>query len=209
MTQSLNTNSLIQLLKGNKMKKILVTLGFSFTALSSQGALMFNSLGLTAPTNQFNNILNVSAGATFDYGFLTAEAGDVISLRNIISNVDAGYINNFYVNDTKLFSNKVDNNAVFDYEVVNSGALNFQFMSEDGFTDSNGSQNIAVISNFDGNTGQFLLLLDDSFKSHMDFDDHAVDLSTTSAVPIPAGLPLMASALVIFGIASRRNKALS
>ncbi|MGZ8271102.1 MAG: VPLPA-CTERM sorting domain-containing protein [Methylophilus sp.] len=189
------------------MKNILVAIGFSFTAFSSQAALVFNSGGLTTPTNQYNDILNKGAGATFEYGFLSANAGDVISFNNMISNVEAGYNNNFYINDTQVFSNKADNNAVFNYTVLNSGVLNFEFRSQDGFIDSNGSQNIAVLSNYDGNNGQFLLLLDDSYAAHMDFDDHAVGLSTIGAVPVPSALPLMASALGIFGIARRRNKA--
>jgi hypothetical protein len=192
------------------MKKILVVLGFSLTAASSHAALMFNSGGFTAPTNQYNNVLNTAAGATFEYGFLSANAGDVLSFNNPISNVDAGYNNNFYINNTQVFSNKTGNNDVFNYTVENSGVLNLEFRSQDGFVDANGSQNIAVVSNNGGNPGDFLLLLNDSFASHDDFDDHAVglsDVSSVSAVPVPAALPLMASALGIFGIASRRNKA--
>lgn len=192
------------------MKKILVALGFAFTAMSSQAALVFNSVGLTTPTNQYNDILDEAAGSIFQYGTLSADAGDVISFNNLIGSVDAGYNNNFYINDTLVFSNKVGNNDFFNYTVLNSGVLNFQFRSQDGFMDANGSQNIAVLSNLEGFNGQFLLLLDDSFASHMDFDDHAVGVSEVnevSAVPVPAALPLMASALGAFGIARRRNKA--
>ena len=109
-----------------------------------------------------------------------------------------------FINESQVFSNKVGDNTSFTYTALTSGALNFQFKSQGGFIDNNGSQNIAVLSNVAGFADQFLLLLDDSFASHMDFDDHAVGVS---AVPVPAALPLLASALGAFGIARRRNKA--
>ena len=107
----------------------------------------------------------------------------------------------------QVFSNKEGDNNSFSFNVLNSGILDFQFVSQGGFIDSNGSQNIAVLSNVENFTGEFLLLLDDSFVTHMDFDDHAIGVSTVNAVPVPAALPLMASALGAFGIARRSNKA--
>ena len=188
------------------MKKVLIALGFTMSAMSSQAALVFNAGGLTAPTNAYNDILKVNAGATFQYGSLSAQAGDVITFTNLIKNVEAGY-KNLFINGTEVFSNKTGNNNSFSYTAATSGALNFKFISQGGFTDFNGSKNIAVLSNVKGFSDQFLLLLDDSFKGHRDFDDHSVGVSAVSAVPVPAALPLMASALGAFGIARRRNKA--
>ena len=183
------------------MKKVLIALGFTFAAMSSQAALVFNSGGSTTPTNEFNDILNEDAGAVYEFGTLSADAGDVITFTNLISDVEADF-NNFFINDMQVFSNKEGNNNSFSYTVLKSGVLDFQFKSEGGFIDSNGSQNIAVLSNVESFSDQFLLLLDDSFATHMDFDDHAIGVS---AVPVPAALPLMASALGAFGFARRRN----
>ena len=185
------------------MKKIVIALGFTMAAMSSQAALVFNSSGFTAPTNAYNDILLQDAGAIYEYGTLSADAGDVITFTNLINNVEASF-NNFFINDMQVFSNKDGNNNSFSYTVLQTGVLDFQFVSQGGFVDGNGSQNIAVLSNVAGFSEQFLLLLDDSFVTHMDFDDHSVGVS---AVPVPAALPLMASALGAFGIARRRNKA--
>ena len=185
------------------MKKILIALGFTMAAMSAQAALVFNPIGTTIATNQFNDILDLNAGAQFQYGTLSADAGDVLVFTNLIGDVEAGFTN-LFINESQVFSNKVGNNTSFTYTALVSGALNFKFKSQGGFIDNNGSQNIAVLSNVAGFSDEFLLLLDDSFAPHMDFDDHAVGVSV---VPVPAALPLLASALGAFGIARRRNKA--
>ena len=187
------------------MKRVLIALGFTFVAMSSQAAVVFNFSGFTVPTNAFNDILSEEAGAVYEFGTLSADAGDVITFTNLINDVEAGF-NNFFVNDMQVFSNKQGDNNSFSFTVLNSGVLDFQFVSQGGFIDSNGSQNIAVISNVVNFNGDFLLLLDDSFVTHMDFDDHAIGVSTVSAVPVPAALPLLASTLGVFGIMRRRNK---
>ena len=76
------------------------------------------------------------------------------------------------------------------------------------------NQRIAYITNdgsyIDANTGNpysFLLGFNDGDPSDGDYDDYVVGVSAVSAVPVPAALPLMASALGAFGIARRRNKA--
>ena len=187
------------------MKKVLIALGFTFVAMSSQATVVFNFSGLTVPTNAFNDILSEDAGAVYEFGTLSADAGDVITFTNLISDVEASF-NNFFVNDMQVFSNKEGDSNSFNFTVLNSGVLDFQFVSQGGFIDSNGSQNIAVLSDVENFNGEFLLLLDDSFVTHMDFDDHAVGVSTVSAVPVPAALPLMATALGAFGIARRLIK---
>ncbi|MES2499374.1 MAG: VPLPA-CTERM sorting domain-containing protein [Pseudomonadota bacterium] len=188
------------------MKKILVALGLTLATMSAHSALVFNpGAGTTESTNQFNDILGLGAGQTFSYGFLSADVGDVITFTNLITNVEAGF-RNLFINGSEVLSNKAGNGSSFSYTVTEAGNLDFKFVSQGGFEDLNGSRNIAVIGGLFGN--DFVLLLDDSFVTHRDFDDHAVGVNdAVSAVPVPAALPLMASALGAFGIARRRNKA--
>ena len=65
------------------MKKVLIALGFTFVAMSSQAAVVFNFSGFTVPTNAFNDILSEDAGAVYEFGTLSADAGDVITFTNL------------------------------------------------------------------------------------------------------------------------------
>lgn len=58
------------------MKKILIALGFTLATMSSQAALVVNPIGFTAPTDQFNNVLNREVGALFEYGTLSSDEGN-------------------------------------------------------------------------------------------------------------------------------------
>ncbi len=185
------------------MKKILVALGLTFAAMSSQAALTFTQVGTTVATNDFNNVTGDDAGTTYAYGNLFAEAGDVVTFTNLASFTESGYTNVF-INGESIFSNRVGNGDTYSF-VSTGGMLTFSFVDGDGATFNQGSSSIAVATGSTyGFTDQFLLLLDDSKVNFTDFDDHAVGVS---AVPVPAALPLMASALGAFGIARRRNKA--
>lgn len=185
------------------MKKILLALGLTFVAMSSQAALTFTSGGSTAFTTGTNNVTGQGAGVNYEFGTLSATAGDIIRFTNLAGLTEAGY-KNFFINGMDVFSNKTGNNNFFDYTST-GGELEFKFVDRDGFTFENGSNSVGVVvgSAF-GFVHEFVLLLDDSAKGLTDFDDHAVGVS---AVPVPAALPLMASALGAFGIARRRNKA--
>ncbi|WP_020167828.1 MULTISPECIES: VPLPA-CTERM sorting domain-containing protein [Methylotenera] len=185
------------------MKKILIALGFTFAAMSSQAALTFTEVGTTISTNTYNDVIGVGSGATFAYGFLSADAGDIVTFTNLASFTEAGYTNVF-INGVDIFSNKTGDGDTFSF-VSAGGALEFLFRDANGVEFTNGNSSIAVVTGSTyGFTDQFLLLLDDSAANLTDFDDHAVGVS---AVPVPAALPLMASALGAFGIARRRNKA--
>ena len=180
------------------MKKILLALGLTFAAMSSQAALTFTPAGTTVVTNDVNNITGDAAGTTYSFGTLSAAVGDVIQFTNVSAAAEAFFIN-FFINDSALFQSK-SNVGTFTYEVTTAGPLSFSFKDQPGVTFLNGSDSIGVLANASG----FLLLLNDSGNG-TDFDDHAVQVS---AVPVPAALPLMASALGAFGIARRRsNKA--
>ena len=105
------------------------------------------------------------------------------------------------------------------YTEVDAGALRFRFVDTDGVNEvfRNGiSRSFAIMdgfipSNITGNNfGPFdyILGLNDSSRLDGDYDDFVVGLrfQPVSEVPVPAALPLMATALGLFGL-SRRRKA--
>jgi len=186
------------------MKKILIALGFTFAAMSSQAALTFTPVGSTVFTNGENNVTGQAAGVQYAFGTLSADAGDIVTFTNLASFTEAGYTNVF-INGVDIFSNKTGDGNTFTFSPSDSSPIQFSFVDQNGITFSNGSASIGVVAGSDyGFVHQFVLLLDDSATGLTDFDDHAVGVS---AVPVPAALPLMASALGAFGIARRRNKA--
>lgn len=187
------------------MKKILIALGFTFAAMSSQAALTFTPGGTTVATNGLNNVTGEAAGTTYAYGSLSAAAGQLVTFTNLASFTEAGYTNVF-INGIDVFSNKSGDGNTFSFTSTGD-AFTFLFKDQNGAEFTNGSASIGVVagSDYSNLAGfQFVLLLDDSATGLTDFDDHAVGVS---AVPVPAALPLMASALGAFGIARRRNKA--
>ena len=185
------------------MKKILIALGFTFAAMSSQAALTFTPGGTTATTNGVNNVTGQGAGVSYEFGTLSAAAGQLVTFTNLASFTEAGYTNVF-INGIDVFSNKSGDGNTFSFTSTGD-ALTFLFKDQNGVEFTNGSASIGVVAGSDyGFVHQFVLLLDDSATGLTDFDDHAVGVS---AVPVPAALPLMASALGAFGIARRRNKA--
>jgi len=198
--------SFLILIRGNTMKKILVALGLSLAAMSSQAALTFVSNGSTIATNAVNDVTGQGVGTTYSTGNLFADAGDTIVFTNLASLTEAGYTN-LFINGSSVFSNKSGSGDTYSFFSALGGLLTFSFTDANGVTFNQGSSSIAVLTNPStfGLVDQFVLLLDDSAALHTDFDDHAVGVS---AVPVPAALPLMASALGAFGIARRRsNKA--
>ncbi len=205
------------------MKKILLALGFTLVAASAQasihpgppvlqlftnGAIVFSGdthdvidvAGTDALGGQFGQLF-ASQATTFLVTFLGKEAANT----------------NFYLSNGSQVAgsgtNVVSVGQTFSFDIA-AGVIDFGFTGTGGLTASNtnaNNQRIAYItndgSNIDANTGNpyaFLIGFNDGGSRDGDYDDYVVGVST---VPVPAALPLMASALGAFGIARRRNKA--
>ena len=214
------------------MKKLLVALGFTMAAMSAQASTLslappvsgpssihFTEASSSCPdcghdvitgaTDGLFGTLSIDSDASFVATFLGSEAGNT----------------NFYVgNGLNVMSNKSSNvGDTFAFD-VSAGAINFGFYDQStGVSAANIGDNInkiAYITNkyttnemtgertYDyndasGNPFAFLIGFNDSGSLDGDYDDYVVGVN---AVPVPAALPLMASALGLFGVSRRKSK---
>ena len=126
---------------------------------------------------------------------------------------ESGHLNQFSFIFDNLFEITPIGNSAFDSQAT-AGALSFKFI--DTFTGteySNGSVNIAImsgaipssISGTDYGPFDYILGFNDFFGDN-DYDDFVVGLEFTPAtVPVPAALPLLATALGLFGFSRRKS----
>lgn len=203
------------------MKKILLALGFTLAAVSAQAATITSgdlqletgaAIGFTGDSHDVINVGGFDAtGGVF--GQLSALQNTTFAVTFL--GFEATRTNFFVSNGTSLagsanFDATVGQTFFFD---VAAGVIDFGFRGPEvtALNTDIDNQRIAYITNdgsyIDANTGNpysFLIGFNDGDTSDGDYDDYVVGVS---AVPVPAALPLMASALGAFGIARRRNKA--
>jgi hypothetical protein len=203
------------------MKKILIALGFTLAAVSAQAAtitsgdLQLETRDAIVFTGGEHDVINVggidATGGVF--GQLSALKDTTFAVTFL--GFEATRTNFYVSNGTSVvgsanFDATIGQTFFFD---VAEGVIDFGFRGPEVTalnTDIN-NQRIAYITNdgsyIDANTGNpysFLIGFNDGDEIDGDYDDYVVGVS---AVPVPAALPLMASALGAFGIARRRNKA--
>ena len=208
------------------MKKILIALGFTMAAMSAQastlslaqtGTVTFTTVAGTGNANAAHDVIAGALGGVF--GTLSVDSDTTFQATFLGS--EAGNINFYVANGSSVAGS--DNKTVkikdtFDF-AVSAGDIDFGFYDfSTGVKASNIGDNInkiAYISNdngdggfkyFDGNGNPFAFLIgfNDSGSSDGDYDDYVIGVN---AVPVPAALPLMASALGMFGVARRKSKA--
>ena len=196
------------------MKKALLALGFTAITTSAQaitvGNLALNTYG-SAMFNGTNDVINTSTGT---YGQLSATASTTLKFT-FLGN-EAANINTLLFNGLVVPDSATDTVVINDSFLLNtgSGVVNFGF--RDGITALNTTNpefNIVYFENVDsltddsGNLFAFLVGYNDNDSIDADFDDYVLGISEVTVVPVPAALPLMASALGAFGIARRSNRA--
>lgn len=196
------------------MKKMLIALSFMAATMSAQSAtlttvandlsLSYNSTAVgfnanndvTGDTEGFNGVLSALRSTVFTVEYLGKEAAD----KNFF--VQSG--NNIFNTNNTMVGQK------FTFDIA-EGIVNFGFFdSTANFSASNTGLNINNIYYLFGSdfatTGSFIVGFNDK-GTDIDADDLVVRVSAVSAVPVPAALPLLATAFGAFGIARRRNKA--
>jgi len=203
------------------MKKILIALGFTLAAASAQastitsGDLQLVTTDAITFTGGAHDIIKVGGvdalGGTF--GQLSALKDTTFAVTFLGKEA---YRTNFFLSNGTPVVGSANNVATvgqtFFFDIA-AGVIDFGFKGPEVTalnTDIN-NQRIAYITNdgsyIDANTNNpysFLIGFNDGDRIDGDYDDYVVGVS---AVPVPAALPLMASALGAFGIARRRNKA--
>lgn len=198
------------------MKKIILALGFTFIATSAQaitvGSLELNTYGSTM-FNGTNNVINTTTGT---FGQLSSTENTTLKFTFLGS--EAGNTNSLLLNGSAVAGSATNVASIYDSFLldVNAGVVNFGFTGNGGlsaFNTTNPELNMAFLENIDsikddaGNPFAFLVGFNDGGSEDADFDDYIVGINEVNAVPVPAALPLMASAFGAFGIARRSYKA--
>ena len=196
------------------MKKVLLALGFAAVASSAQ-AYSINVAGGNTP-------LVGSTVINFDAGLPTEHVSGGAIFFDSITNITAkptGSTGGFYSVGASpgqegpgIFNLGGDNNyfgflwgSVDTHNVVtlfNNGLSVFSFNGE-AFQPHDGDQSQSIYVNIFGGNGEFF----DEIQFSTGGIAFEIDNAGYSTVPVPAALPLMASALGLFGLSRRKNKA--
>ncbi|MBX9675749.1 MAG: VPLPA-CTERM sorting domain-containing protein [Methylotenera sp.] len=196
------------------MKKMLIAFSFMTAAISAQSATVTtveNDLSLSYNSNavEFNANNDVTGDVEGFNGVLSALRSTVFTVEYL--GKEAAHKNFFVQSGSNIFNtNNTMIGQKFTFNIA-EGIVNFGFTDSNvGFSASNTGENINNIYYLFGSdfvtTGSFLVGFNDR-GSDIDADDLVVRVSAVSAVPVPAALPLLATAFGAFGIVRRRNKA--
>ncbi|WP_009205060.1 hypothetical protein [Sulfuricella denitrificans] len=159
-------------------------------------------------------ILMASGAGTFTATYLGNESSYLDGFRFVLEGKELNEANVLGKSISKQVTGGVvgfqffdSKGAVFNNGEVSGAALGFAFLK-----DRSGSS--FAESNKYG-TFQYLLGFNDSYKGDADYDDYVVGVNFVStavmplpvtAVPLPAALPLLASAVGMLGVVMRRRK---
>ncbi len=196
------------------MKKILVALSFAAAASTAQ-AYSVDVVPFTVPLDGAT-VMNFNAGLPAEH--VSGGAIFNASIPNITAQPSAS--------DTPFFSVGASEGqfgpAIFDLggpvnyfgflwgsvdvhnevDLYNDGELVFSFTGN-GFVPNNGDQSQSIYVDIFGGNGEFF----DEIRFSTGSIAFEIDNAGYGTVPVPAALPLMASALGLFGLSRRKNKA--
>ncbi len=208
------------------MKKILMALGFAAVATSANANI--TSGALTVTNNALVNMTFSDAG--WGGSFSLPQEGIYTSGNSgtLVANA-SGFFNATYLGQVASFPNQYSNNSMsiggsnmgvavgttLSQAVTAGSAVNFSFIDGgNGSVFANGTANTpiqgmlfldaSVWNALYGTAYDFLIGYNDSADVNSDYDDYVVGV--VNNVPVPAALPLMASALGMFGISRRKSK---
>lgn len=197
------------------MKKMLIALSFMAATMSAQSATLTTvandlSLSYNSTAVEFNANNDVTGDVEGFNGVLSALRSTVFTVEYL--GKEAAHKNFFVQSGNNIFNtNNTMVGQKFTFNIA-EGIVNFGFTDSNvGFSASNTGANINNIyylfgSDLLGDGSSFIVGFNDK-GSDIDADDLVVRVSAVSAVPVPAALPLLATAFGAFGIARRRNKA--
>lgn len=215
------------------MKKLLLSLVVCAPIFASATTLQFNATGNNFAFNNYNSSVtgprNVGQFGSFS---LSGTGGGTFTATYLGS--ESGFANNYTQNLGSGVQSMGEGlvGSSLTTAVTGSGALDFGFFSQSSsgaFGAFNNGQSAgttigfvvlkAFSSNvagagFNNNTSlgafDFLLGFNDAGRSDADYDDYVVGIkftpNTVSEVPLPAALPLMASAIGLFGFGANRRR---
>ncbi len=217
------------------MKKLLVALGFAMVATGASANIV--SGGLTVTGNSPVTITPTAGddgwggnGSSLDTalytqgnsGTLTANTAGFFE-ATYLGQV-AGFPNQYNSNGLTFFGNNVPLGSGYTAAGTSLGGIGvsagstipFAFIDGgNGSTFANGQANTAiqgfifldasVWNALHGSAYDFLIGYNDTALVNADYDDYVIGV--VNHVPVPAALPLMASALGMFGVARRKSKA--
>ncbi|MDX1914760.1 MAG: hypothetical protein SFU55_04180 [Methylophilus sp.] len=194
------------------MKKILLAVCFALSATAAQATIVsgngYLSLNDTGTVTFSGDINDVVLGATGGYlGQLSATQDTILEVTYLGKEAAN---KNFYVQSSVNVFN-TDLSSIGDVQVfdISAGLIDFGFTGNGGLSANNATGlnlgHIAYIVNgaeYGVSGYDFIIGFNDGGSLDGDFDDVVVGVN---AVPVPAALPLMASALAMFGVARRRK----
>lgn len=210
------------------MKKLLVALGFTFAAFGANANIV--SGGLTVTGNAVVTIIPSVGddgwggnGSTLDTAiYTTGNSGTLVANA-------AGFFTATYLGQVAGFPNQYTGNGLsmggtnlgvavgttIGQSVTANSTVNFSFLDGgDNSVFANGTANgqfqgmlfldAAIWNKLHGTAYDFLIGYNDTADVNADYDDYVVGV--VNHVPVPAALPLMASALGMFGLSRRKSK---
>ena len=216
------------------MKKLLVALGFALAATGASANIVSGGLTVTGeaataivPTTGDDgwggnaSTLNTDIYHSGYAGTLTANTAgffEAVYLGQV-----ASFPNQYASNGMSFYGNNVPLEAGYTSPGTSLGGMGvgagetvaFNFIDGgDGSIFANGQANTdvqgfifldaAIWNGLHGTAYDFLIGYNDSAKVNADYDDYVVGV--VNHVPVPAALPLMASALGMFGVSRRKSK---